>query len=89
MILQRSDLAPSIARGPRALAAVRGIGINEDGKTKSLTYPSPEAQAGLIKDVIKRYGLDPDQFVFLEAHGTGTQVGDKVIFVYFVQAPAI
>eukprot|EP01128_Nolandella_sp_AFSM9_P010365 TRINITY_DN7144_c0_g1_i1.p1 TRINITY_DN7144_c0_g1~~TRINITY_DN7144_c0_g1_i1.p1 ORF type:complete len:3457 (+),score=854.03 TRINITY_DN7144_c0_g1_i1:70-10371(+) len=76
LVLQRSNLQ-SEAKSSKIRAIIRGIGINEDGRTQSLTFPSAEAQACLIRQVLLRNKLDPSDVVYMEAHGTGTQVGDK------------
>lgn len=57
-------------------------GINQDGKTKGITMPSPVAQATLIRDTYAKAGLDldrpSDRPQFFEAHGTGTPAGDPI-----------
>ena len=59
-------------------AVVRGSGINQDGRTKGITYPNGQAQEELMRDVYKRAGLDPKRTSYVEAHGTGTAVGDPI-----------
>lgn len=59
-------------------AVVRGSGCNQDGATKSLHLPSSKAQEALIRDTYARAGLDMQDTVFCEAHGTGTVVGDCI-----------
>lgn len=53
-------------------AVIRATGVNQDGKTPGITLPSPEAQASLIRSTYKSAGLDPNDTMYLEAHGTGT-----------------
>ena len=62
----------------REYARVRGHGINEDGRTKSLTMPSSEAQRALMEGVIAKSHTAVEDIVFVEAHGTGTKVGDPI-----------
>eukprot|EP01065_Artemidia_motanka_P044203 TRINITY_DN624_c0_g3_i1.p1 TRINITY_DN624_c0_g3~~TRINITY_DN624_c0_g3_i1.p1 ORF type:complete len:4504 (+),score=1497.62 TRINITY_DN624_c0_g3_i1:83-13594(+) len=75
VVLQRRD-SPSLS--PRTLAIVRGSGCNDDGKTASLTYPSPEQQGALMAKVLRESGVDRSEVAYLEAHGTGTQAGDPM-----------
>ena len=72
------DYAKALADGDRIVALVAASGANCDGKTNGLTVPSSEAQAALLVDVYSRAGLSPDDIDYLEAHGTGTAVGDPI-----------
>ncbi|RAH63166.1 fatty acid synthase S-acetyltransferase [Aspergillus piperis CBS 112811] len=57
---------------------IRGTGTNSDGKTAGLSTPSAEAQAALIQKTYEQAGIsDLSQTVYIEAHGTGTTVGDR------------
>ncbi|KAL8782461.1 MAG: hypothetical protein Q9213_005355 [Squamulea squamosa] len=58
-------------------AIIRNTGINQDGRTPGITLPSAEAQQVLIEKTYRQAGLDVAQTDFFEAHGTGTQAGDK------------
>ncbi len=59
-------------------AIIRNSGINQDGKTAGITMPNGEAQVALIQSVYKTAGLDPLATEYIEAHGTGTAVGDPI-----------
>lgn len=60
-------------------AVILASGINTDGaRKKGLTIPSEAAQAELMRDVLRQSGLAADDLAFIEAHGTGTPVGDPV-----------
>ncbi|EFQ93721.1 hypothetical protein PTT_08797 [Pyrenophora teres f. teres 0-1] len=80
LLLQRLDDA--LADGHSVEAVVRGTGIAHDGRTSTLTRPSPTSQLNLIRDTYRRSGLDTrnvrDRCHFFEAHGTGTIVGDAI-----------
>lgn len=76
VILKPLDRA--LADGDRVLAVVEGSGINCDGKTNGITVPSGEAQAELLAEVYRKFGIKPDELDFLEAHGTGTAIGDPI-----------
>ncbi len=52
--------------------------VNHGGHASSLTAPSPTAQADLIASGYKKFGIDPRTISYIEAHGTGTELGDPV-----------
>ncbi|MBL4837439.1 MAG: SDR family NAD(P)-dependent oxidoreductase, partial [Kordiimonadaceae bacterium] len=64
--------------GDRILAVVRASGENHGGRASSLTAPNPKAQAELLRDVYSRAGFDPRTVGYIEAHGTGTPMGDPI-----------
>ncbi|PTQ76079.1 acyl transferase domain-containing protein [Nitrosomonas oligotropha] len=76
VVLKR--LSAAIADGDNVYAVIRGTGVNQDGHTNGITVPNPESQAALIRNVCTRYNLDPKQVQYIEAHGTGTPVGDPL-----------
>lgn len=58
---------------------VRGSAINNDGgKRMGFTTPSAQGQIKVIQKAISRAGIEPGEVTNLEAHGTGTQVGDAI-----------
>lgn len=57
---------------------IRGWGVNQDGTTNGITAPNGESQARLIREVYQRHGINPEDIQLLEAHGTGTQLGDPI-----------
>lgn len=71
-------LQAAIDDGDRIYAVIRATGVNQDGRTSGITVPNPEAQAQLIQDVTKKSRLNPADIGFIEAHGTGTAVGDPL-----------
>jgi len=76
VILKRLDDA--LRDGDPIRAVIRGSGLNQDGKTDTITTPSQEAQEELIRTVYRKAGLDPSQTAYFEAHGTGTPTGDPI-----------
>lgn len=61
------------------IAIIKGSAINNDGDAKSaFTAPSIDAQAKCIQNAIKDANIDASQVEFIEAHGTGTIVGDPI-----------
>ncbi len=64
----------------RIYAVIRGIGTASDGKTSAIYAPASKGQKRALKDAYERAGVDPSSVALIEAHGTGTRVGDKVEF---------
>ncbi len=57
-----------------------GWGMNQDGKTNGLTAPSGQAQTRLQTDIYNRFDINPENIMMIEAHGTGTILGDSIEF---------
>jgi phthiocerol/phenolphthiocerol synthesis type-I polyketide synthase E len=77
VVLKR--LADAQADGERILAVVRGSAVNNDGAYKaSFTAPSVEGQTEVILEALACAGVDADTVSYLEAHGTGTPLGDPI-----------
>lgn len=64
--------------GDRVLAVVRGSGVYQDGKTNGIMAPSGPAQEHLLRRTWQRAGLEPASADYIEAHGTGTRLGDPL-----------
>ncbi len=75
LVLKR--LSQAQADGDHIYAVIEATGVNQDGTTKGISLPNPEAQKALIEKVIAKAGLTPSDIDYVEAHGTGTQAGDK------------
>ena len=76
VVLKR--LSDAEAAGDRIWAVVRGSAVNQDGASAGLTVPSGPAQERVIGEALSRAGLEPSEVDYLEAHGTGTELGDPV-----------
>ncbi|KAL4978763.1 polyketide synthase [Aspergillus desertorum] len=76
LVLKRLDEA--IRDGDPIRAIIRETGMNQDGKTPTITSPSGEAQETLMRACYTRAGLDPLDTTYVEAHGTGTKTGDPI-----------
>jgi len=72
------DYEQALADGDPILAVVAGTNVNSDGKKTGLTVPSNVAQAALLTDAYTKAGISPNDISYLEAHGTGTPVGDPI-----------
>lgn len=59
-------------------AVIHGSGLNQDGQTRGLHLPNPDAQAVLIRETYVACGLNLKDTSYCEAHGTGTMAGDTL-----------
>lgn len=75
-ILRREDLAK--AEGDHIRGRLVASGVNADGRTTGVAMPSIDGQVALLSRIREEAAVDPDDLAFIEAHGTGTQVGDYV-----------
>ena len=65
--------------GDRIWGVIRASGVNADGARKTgLTIPSADAQAELMRQVLRSARLLPEEIDYIEAHGTGTRIGDPI-----------
>ncbi|HEU5333226.1 MAG TPA: SDR family NAD(P)-dependent oxidoreductase [Actinocrinis sp.] len=71
-------LARALADGDHVHGVIRATGVNGDGHTNGITAPSAGAQAELISRVHRRAGIGPEDIGYIEAHGTGTPLGDPI-----------
>ncbi|MGA8528394.1 MAG: type I polyketide synthase, partial [Acidobacteriaceae bacterium] len=76
VVLKRLDDA--IADGDRILAIIRGTATNQDGKSSGLTAPNGSAQEAVVRAALVDAGMEPDDLQYIEAHGTGTALGDPI-----------
>lgn len=71
-------LTRAIADRDQIYGVILASDINQDGRSNGITAPSAAAQAQLIGDVLDRAGIDCGTIEMLEAHGTGTRIGDPI-----------
>ena len=66
VVLKR--VSDAVRDGDPIRAVIRGTGVNQDGKTKGITVPNADAQAGLIRSVYEKAGLEFSDTNYVEAH---------------------
>jgi acyl transferase domain-containing protein len=77
-ILLLKKLAAAERDGDIVHAVIRGSAENHGGRASSLTAPNPKAQSALIRAAHEAADIDPRTVTYIEAHGTGTQLGDPI-----------
>ncbi|MGR4880729.1 type I polyketide synthase [Streptomyces sp. LARHCF249] len=76
VVLRRLDDA--LADGQRIYAVLRGSAVNQDGRSNGVIAPNRWSQERVLNSAYRRAGITPDRVAFLEAHGTGTVLGDAI-----------
>ncbi|MGK5534269.1 type I polyketide synthase, partial [Streptomyces sp. URMC 129] len=71
-------LSRALADGDPVHAVIRGGAVNQDGASNGLMAPSPQAQEAVLRAAHARAGVRPGQVHYVEAHGSGTILGDPI-----------
>ncbi|OPH10865.1 type I polyketide synthase [Cylindrospermopsis raciborskii] len=79
LVLKR--LEDAVKDGDRIYAVIKGIGSSSDGKYKSIYAPHSQGQVKAIRRAYENAGFAPQTVGLIEAHGTGTMVGDPTEFI--------
>jgi polyketide synthase PksN len=76
LVLKPLDQA--VADGDQIHGVIRATAINHCGRTNGYTVPSPNAQSEVVGRALAESGIDPRTISYIEAHGTGTALGDPI-----------
>ncbi|MBF6545595.1 polyketide synthase Pks13 [Nocardia brasiliensis] len=76
VVLKR--LADAERDGDRIMAVIKGSAVNNDGRSNGLLAPNPDAQADVLRRAYRDAGIVPSTVDYIEAHGTGTAIGDPI-----------
>ncbi|MEI2579701.1 type I polyketide synthase [Scytonema sp. PRP1] len=76
IVLKR--LSDAVANKDNILALIRGSAVNQDGHTSGLTVPNGLSQQAVIRQALEKGGVKPAELSYIEAHGTGTSLGDPI-----------
>jgi acyl transferase domain-containing protein/NAD(P)-dependent dehydrogenase (short-subunit alcohol dehydrogenase family)/SAM-dependent methyltransferase/acyl carrier protein len=76
LVLRR--LSDAQAEGDCILGVIRGSAVGHDGRSSGLTAPNGPSQEAVIREAIRKAGFQPSDVDYLEAHGTGTVLGDAI-----------
>uniref|UniRef100_UPI0007A9364D Putative mixed polyketide synthase/non-ribosomal peptide synthetase n=1 Tax=Brevibacillus brevis (strain 47 / JCM 6285 / NBRC 100599) TaxID=358681 RepID=UPI0007A9364D len=79
-------LSKAIADGDHIYGLIRGTSVNHGGKTNGYTVPNPTAQGELIRQALDKAGVHAKTVSYIEAHGTGTELGDPIEISGLIQA---
>ncbi|WP_186019656.1 SDR family NAD(P)-dependent oxidoreductase [Burkholderia gladioli] len=79
-------LAQAEADGDHIYGVIKGSAINHGGKTNGYTVPNPRRQARVIGEALRESGVPARAVSYIEAHGTGTSLGDPIEIVGLTQA---
>lgn len=71
-------LSQAVADGDHVYAVIRGSAVNHDGRSNGMMAPSGQAQELVTRSAMQRAGITPPQVQYIEAHGTGTKLGDPI-----------
>jgi acyl transferase domain-containing protein/acyl carrier protein len=77
-VIVLKPLSAALAAGDPICAVIRGTAMNNDGPSNGLTAPNPQAQEAVLRAAYARAGVGMEQVGYLEAHGTGTALGDPI-----------
>lgn len=71
-------LTEALAAGNPVLAVIRGSAVNQDGRSNGMTAPNRLAQEAVIRRALARASVQPWEVDYVEAHGSGTALGDPI-----------
>ena len=72
------DYDQAEADGDQISGIILGSAVNNDGQTMGLTVPNQQGQKAVIEEALRHSEVHPETISYLEAHGTGTLLGDPI-----------
>lgn len=72
------QLSRALKDGDPIYAVIKGSAVNQDGASIGITAPNPDAQADVIVKAWEKAQVHPETITYIEAHGTGTKIGDPI-----------
>lgn len=85
-LLFLKSLEKALEDGDNILGVIKGIAVNHGGRARSLTAPSALSQSKVISVAFNQAGISPSTVGYIEAHGTGTPLGDPIEIVGLTRA---
>ncbi|WGO96538.1 beta-ketoacyl synthase N-terminal-like domain-containing protein [Saccharophagus degradans] len=79
-LVMLKPLKRALKDGDHIHAVIKGSAINNDGASNGLTAPNAEAQEDVVVKAWENAGISPESLQYIEAHGTGTVLGDPIEF---------
>ncbi len=76
VVLKR--LSDALASGDAIIGVIRGSAVTHDGRSSGLMVPNGRSQERVIRAALESCGVEPEQVGYIEAHGTGTLLGDPI-----------
>ncbi|UQA57008.1 type I polyketide synthase [Polyangium aurulentum] len=77
-VIALKRLSDALANGDRIHALIRGSAVNQDGRSNGMTAPNALSQQTVLKQALENGGVAASQVTYIEAHGTGTSLGDPI-----------
>ncbi|MDQ0059017.1 type I polyketide synthase [Paenibacillus harenae] len=77
-VLVLKPLTKALEDSDPIYGVIKGSAVNQDGKTNGITAPSARSQTQLESDIYRKHYINPDEITYMEAHGTGTPLGDPI-----------
>lgn len=84
--LYLKPLSRAIEDRDQIYGLIRGTMVNHGGRTSGYTVPNPKAQGDLVAAAFAKSGVDARSIGYIEAHGTGTELGDPIEIAGLVSA---
>ncbi len=78
VVLLLKKAKKALADGDSIYALIKGLALNHGGMSSGFTVPNVQAQVKVIQQALTHAKIRPDQIDYIEAHGTGTSLGDPI-----------